>query len=344
MATLSKSFTAAGNGTGLSIVPDDKMTYDVSGTFVGTVVLERTLDAGATWTTITSATGAASGTIHNQEAKTATYRFRCSAFTSGTIVTALADVAIVTEEFGNGVLGLADDGATVTGTLAVTSTITSGSVAVPTISSTSTLTNKTITAPVLGGTVTGTYTLAGTPTLTSPTINSPSIATPTVTGAGTFADLTGSGLALTKAGFAGSVALTIGEGSSNGFQIKQIDELVDLTALGATSVALTTPIPAGAVILSAQANVDELVVAGGTTVKVALGLAAGDVDKYGKTASLVLNQKINTLADWAVLSAQEDIAVCGVVTDGTTLGDSNITAGKVQVRIVYIELASMANA
>ncbi len=39
-----------------------------------------------------------------------------------------------------------------------------------------------LTAPALGGTVTGTYTLAGTPTLTSPTINTPTIATPTITG------------------------------------------------------------------------------------------------------------------------------------------------------------------
>ncbi|HYE56886.1 MAG TPA: hypothetical protein VD948_00195 [Rhodothermales bacterium] len=52
---------------------------------------------------------------------------------------------------------------------------------------TATLTRKTITAPVLSGEVTGTYTLAGTPTISSPTI-----ATPTITGSivleGTTAD------------------------------------------------------------------------------------------------------------------------------------------------------------
>ena len=42
---------------------------------------------------------------------------------------------------------------------------------------TDTLTNKTVTAPVLSGTVTGTYTLGGTPTLTSPTITGASIST-----------------------------------------------------------------------------------------------------------------------------------------------------------------------
>lgn len=40
-----------------------------------------------------------------------------------------------------------------------------------------TLTNKTISAPVLSGSVTGTYTLAGTPSLSSPVITAPSIVT-----------------------------------------------------------------------------------------------------------------------------------------------------------------------
>ena len=42
---------------------------------------------------------------------------------------------------------------------------------------TQTLTNKTITAAVLSGSFTGTYTLAGTPTISSPTITSPTITT-----------------------------------------------------------------------------------------------------------------------------------------------------------------------
>jgi len=42
---------------------------------------------------------------------------------------------------------------------------------------TDTLTNKTVTAPVLSGSITGTYTLAGTPTITSPTITGASIST-----------------------------------------------------------------------------------------------------------------------------------------------------------------------
>lgn len=44
------------------------------------------------------------------------------------------------------------------------------------------LSNKTVVAPVLSGSMTGTYTLAGTPTITSPTISSPTISTPTFSG------------------------------------------------------------------------------------------------------------------------------------------------------------------
>lgn len=51
------------------------------------------------------------------------------------------------------------------------------------------LTNKTLTAPVLSGTVTGTYTLGGTPTITSPAISNPSI-TGTVAGGASYTAIT----------------------------------------------------------------------------------------------------------------------------------------------------------
>lgn len=48
----------------------------------------------------------------------------------------------------------------------------------------------TLTAPILSGSVTGTYTLAGTPTLTSPTLNLPIVASESVTAAGATETLT----------------------------------------------------------------------------------------------------------------------------------------------------------
>lgn len=114
------------------------------------------------------------------------------------------------------VLGLSTTGVTVNGTFKIaTGTVASGgaytwtfpafSGTVSTIAGTETLTNKTIAAPVFSGSFTGTYTLAGTPTITAPTITSPAITgtttigsgctitaptitAPTITGTGTIAD------------------------------------------------------------------------------------------------------------------------------------------------------------
>jgi len=56
---------------------------------------------------------------------------------------------------------------------------------ITTANSTQTLTNKTLTAPVLSGTATGTYTLGGTPTISSPTITTPTISAPVLSGTAT---------------------------------------------------------------------------------------------------------------------------------------------------------------
>lgn len=142
----------------------------------------------------------------------------------------------------------------------------------------------------------------------------------------------------------GAVALSFGLTATEGAEVKVIEETVDLTAAGAKFVAMTTAIPAGAVILSAQANIEVLAVAGGTTAKIALGLNAGDVDKYGKTSALTKNLKVDTVPDWAVLAAEEQIDVCGVIADGSALGDTNLSAGSVRVRVVYLELNSLDDA
>lgn len=60
---------------------------------------------------------------------------------------------------------------------------------------TDTLTNKTITSPVFTGSTTGTYTLAGTPTVTAPTITNPIIQTAMIAG--------GAALTITAAAHAG---------------------------------------------------------------------------------------------------------------------------------------------
>lgn len=109
MATISTSFTAVGVGAQLLVKHGDSFSYSVSGTFVGTVIIESSQNPLSFFnSTGVSATAAASGTIvvNAPDQGYVYYRFRCSAFTSGTIVTSLADVAkvLVSRDDGSGLL------------------------------------------------------------------------------------------------------------------------------------------------------------------------------------------------------------------------------------------------
>jgi len=95
------------------------------------------------------------------------------------------------------------------------------------------------------------------------------------------------------------------------------------------------PIPAGAVIVSVELNLQDAISAV-TAVKVGIGVAADPV-KYGITASLSANEKINTIPDWAVLKTEEDIRLFAVDTDGAAVGTiGGGAADEVRVRIVYL--------
>lgn len=131
-----------------------------------------------------------------------------------------------------------------------------------------------------------------------------------------------------------AVAQRFGATATEGLEIKVIDETVS-GFTGAKTFDLTQDVPTGAVILSVQSNIETTVVAGGTSVKVGIGIGGGDVDKYGKTGTFAQNQKTDSILDWDVLSGAEDIQIGILVTDGTSLGDTNASAGAVRVRIVY---------
>lgn len=101
LLTISKSFTAVGAGQSLRVAHGKKFSYALSGTFSATLVLERSYDNFQSIETVVSGlTGAASGTLlHEHPAgQAAQYRFRCAAFTSGTAVTSLTEVATVSQE------------------------------------------------------------------------------------------------------------------------------------------------------------------------------------------------------------------------------------------------------
>lgn len=65
--------------------------YSISGTFVGTVVLEKSFDGGTTWLQAYDSTGTAisytapKNIILEEPEAGVLYRVRCSAYTSGTI-------------------------------------------------------------------------------------------------------------------------------------------------------------------------------------------------------------------------------------------------------------------
>ncbi len=108
MSSVSKSFTAVGDGPQLLVRDGESFTPTVSGTFVGTVVLQQ-FDRGG-WTPLATFTapGGATTILDAHGNPTAIIRFHCDAFTSGTIVTSLANV---TTEVGRQVL--APDGSAV---------------------------------------------------------------------------------------------------------------------------------------------------------------------------------------------------------------------------------------
>lgn len=95
--TISKSFTAVGAGGSLVFKHGDYVSASVSGTFSGTVILERSNSNGVLWTTVATFTAAGSGTYlsETKDRANSQYRFRCDDYTSGTIVTSISQVTRV---------------------------------------------------------------------------------------------------------------------------------------------------------------------------------------------------------------------------------------------------------
>lgn len=142
-----------------------------------------------------------------------------------------------------------------------------------------------------------------------------------------------------------AVALRFGATPTEGLEIKVYDEQITLTNAASTNTTLA--IPAGAVVLSAQVNLTATVVGDASgddlLAKVGLGVAA-DENKYGVTADLAQNTKIDTIPAWAVNSG-ETLALYGLQADGATVCTEKFVAGStVRVRVVYAVCNSLDNA
>ena len=126
----------------------------------------------------------------------------------------------------------------------------------------------------------------------------------------------------------------------NGCRVVELDETI--TGLAAVSTDISQDIPDGSLLLCVQANIETLVVAGGTSVKVGIG-PTSDPDKYGITSALTKNLKIDTIPPYAVLSGAEDVQINMCATGGG-IGDTVASSGDVRVRIVFAIPTSLEDA
>jgi len=117
-----------------------------------------------------------------------------------------------------------------------------------------------------------------------------------------------------------------------------IEETVDFASHTEAWKAMSVAVPAGAVIISVQANVDAALTTGGTTAHLIIGDHTAVAATYGVADTLTKNSQINTQiaqASLAELVGATTFDVIGAVAANNALGDTDITAGKVFVRIVY---------
>lgn len=150
---------------------------------------------------------------------------------------------------------------------------------------------------------------------------------------------------LDKGDATGVVNMRIGATATEGLEVVVVDEIVTLT--NAVETNLTNTIPAGAVILSVQANLETLVDGDASgddlLAKVGIGVTA-DPDKYGITSALTKNLKADKIPDWAVLGSNETVTVKAAKTDGSAATEKFVAGGKVRVRIVYLRTNSLDDA
>lgn len=307
MAQVTDSFTAAGQASAyLNVFPSDSFAWNVSGTFNGVVQIRGTVDNGDSSFIIYVINAASSGT------------YEVVAKTLG--VTSDVDFFFICTEYTSGTIDVSLEDVDVV------------------LKEYDNAAGDTIFQLTDAGlTINGDLVVSGSQVLGGDA----AIENLELTGELTASSVTASNFLSNETD---GTALQLGSTVTEGICLKVLEESVDLTGAGAAYKAMSSAIPTNSIILSAQANIASTVTAGGTTVKIALGLHAGDVDKYGITTDLTQNQKIDTMATPTVLSGSEQIDVCGVTSDGSALGDSNLTGGMVRVRIVYQTLLSLDDA
>lgn len=113
----SGTFTATGVSASIAIKHGDFLSYAVSGTFAATLVVEKSVNGGASWEqTFSSVTAAASVNLPVElpGGGQALFRFRCTSFTSGTVAYTIGEGERVIKDFvdtnGEVVVRVSEDG------------------------------------------------------------------------------------------------------------------------------------------------------------------------------------------------------------------------------------------
>lgn len=155
--------------------------------------------------------------------------------------------------------------------------------------------------------------------------------------------LSGGQLLVSRAATTGAIAMGFGATAAEGWMISTVEETVSFVGNAAPSIALYGGvIAATSVILAVQANIAAALTGGGTTVKLGIGIDS-DPDKYGLSAALTKNLKINTTPAHAVIASPETLKLYACASNGAA-GDTALTVGSVRVRLVYATLVSLADA
>lgn len=96
MSVVSNAFTAIGNGSQILVSHGQTFTYQVTGTFVGTWIIEKSFNGGTNFVQIATGTGVnaapISVLIESPDRANTLIRARCSAYTSGTMTVALESI------------------------------------------------------------------------------------------------------------------------------------------------------------------------------------------------------------------------------------------------------------
>jgi hypothetical protein len=154
-------------------------------------------------------------------------------------------------------------------------------------------------------------------------------------------------ITLTEGDASADAVLRIGGTVTEGAEFKVYDEVITLT--NAVTDDTNCVLPAGAVILSVQGNLQTAVVGDESgddlLADIGIGISGGDEDAYAEFGALTANAKADAIPDWGVLAAETTVAIFGLKADGDAACTEKFVAdAEGRVRVVYLVNNSLDDA